>query len=165
MKDRRASSSASLLTYILTNMDLRTKRLNRSRRGRVIAGVASGIAEYFGIDPVFVRLLFLLLAFGIQWGLAIIFYLILMIVLPEDTVEHRTQSREGEQFPGATGNPAGWLTDQRNIVGVIVFVLGLAGLFNHPFSGPLLTWSLVWPVAFILFGIFLLRRRRKPQKV
>ncbi|MDP2647961.1 MAG: PspC domain-containing protein [Candidatus Yanofskybacteria bacterium] len=146
-------------------MDLRTKRLNRSRRGRVIAGVASGIAEYFGIDPVFVRLLFLLLAFGVQWGPAIILYLILVIVLPEDTAEHRTQSREREQFPGATGNPADWLGDQRNTVGIIVLVLGLAGLFNHPFSGPLLTWSLVWPAMLILLGIFLLWRRRKPQKV
>ena len=35
------------------------KRLVRTRNGRLVAGVCSGIAEYFGIDATLVRLIFL----------------------------------------------------------------------------------------------------------
>lgn len=58
------------------------KRLYRSRRSRMIAGVCGGIAEYFGIDPTVVRIAFLvsLLIPGPQ----AIFYLVAWIVIPEE---------------------------------------------------------------------------------
>ncbi|PLX27754.1 hypothetical protein C0583_00745 [Candidatus Parcubacteria bacterium] len=57
------------------------KRLYRDVDDVVIAGVCSGIAAYFGIDPVFVRLIFALsIFFG---GFGIIAYIILWIVVPE----------------------------------------------------------------------------------
>jgi len=68
------------------------RKLYRSHRDRVIAGVCSGIAGYFGVDPVFVRLLFLLLAFGLSWGPAVIFYFVLVLLIPEDTAEERQTS-------------------------------------------------------------------------
>jgi phage shock protein C len=37
------------------------KRLYRSRKDKVIAGVCGGIGEYFSIDPVWVRIIFVLL--------------------------------------------------------------------------------------------------------
>ncbi|HEX2987358.1 MAG TPA: PspC domain-containing protein [Chloroflexota bacterium] len=60
-----------------------TKRLYKSRTDRMIAGVCGGLAEYFDIDPVLVRLLFLLLAF--LTGTGFIIYPILWIVMPEQT--------------------------------------------------------------------------------
>ena len=39
------------------------KRLYRSKKNRIIAGVCGGIAEYFNIDPTIVRLLWLLVVF------------------------------------------------------------------------------------------------------
>jgi phage shock protein C len=56
------------------------KRLVRSNVDRVIAGVCSGIAEYFVIDPVLVRILFVLTAI---FGAGIIVYLVLWIMMPE----------------------------------------------------------------------------------
>ncbi len=38
-----------------------TKRLYRSRKEKVIAGVCGGLAEYFKIDPVIVRVIFVIL--------------------------------------------------------------------------------------------------------
>lgn len=40
------------------------KKLYRSRTDSIVAGVAGGVAEYFDIDPVFVRLVFLALLFS-----------------------------------------------------------------------------------------------------
>jgi phage shock protein C len=58
------------------------RRLYRSRKDRLIAGVCGGLAEYFNIDPVIVRLvaLLLLIAGGVPGGLP---YLILWVVVPE----------------------------------------------------------------------------------
>lgn len=58
------------------------KRLYRSRRDRMIGGVCGGLGEYLGIDPTIVRLLFIL--FGLGGGSAILAYLILLIVVPEE---------------------------------------------------------------------------------
>jgi phage shock protein C len=54
-------------------------RLVRSRSDTLIAGVAGGIASYLGVDPVFVRLVFVLLAFS---GVGIALYLILWLIMP-----------------------------------------------------------------------------------
>lgn len=59
------------------------KRLYRSRKNRAIGGVCGGIGEYFGIDSVAVRLVFLILLF---FGGGLILYLIFWIVIPERPV-------------------------------------------------------------------------------
>jgi phage shock protein PspC (stress-responsive transcriptional regulator) len=58
------------------------KRLYRSRKNRIIAGVCGGIAEYINIDPTVVRLLWLL--FFLIWGSGIIAYIIAWIIIPEE---------------------------------------------------------------------------------
>lgn len=56
------------------------KRLYRSRTDRKIAGVCGGIANYFEVDPTFVRLLWILFCF--LGGAGIILYIIAVIVIP-----------------------------------------------------------------------------------
>lgn len=57
------------------------KRLYRSKSDRMIAGVCGGLAEYFGIDPVIVRIIFfvLLLPGGLP---GIVPYVLLWIIVP-----------------------------------------------------------------------------------
>jgi len=56
------------------------KRLYRIRNGRVVAGVAAGLAAYFGVDPTLVRLAFALLTvFG---GLGALLYLVAWVIIP-----------------------------------------------------------------------------------
>jgi len=57
------------------------KRLVRVREDRMVLGVAAGVANYVNIDPVLVRLLFVLLALASGWGVLI--YIILALVMPE----------------------------------------------------------------------------------
>jgi phage shock protein C len=57
------------------------KRLYRSRDDRMIAGACAGLAEYIGVDPTIVRLLFVL---GLFVGGATFWaYLIMMLIIPE----------------------------------------------------------------------------------
>jgi len=59
---------------------LRDRRLYRDPDNSIIAGVSSGIAAYFDIDPVLIRILFVALLFA--GGISIILYPILWIVVP-----------------------------------------------------------------------------------
>jgi phage shock protein C len=56
------------------------KKLTRSRTDRMIAGVCGGLAEYFDLDPVIVRLVFAL--FTLAGGAGPLIYLILWIIMP-----------------------------------------------------------------------------------
>lgn len=57
------------------------KRLYRSKKERVIAGICGGIAEYLETDPTIVRLLWVIGT--LLWGLGLIAYLLAWIIIPE----------------------------------------------------------------------------------
>jgi phage shock protein C len=57
------------------------KKLQRSQTDRYIAGVCGGLAEYFGIDAVWVRLAFVLATLFALGGVVI--YIVLWIIMPE----------------------------------------------------------------------------------
>ena len=56
------------------------KRLWRSRKERKIAGICGGLGVYFGIDPVWIRIIFVI--FFILGGTAFIVYILLWILIP-----------------------------------------------------------------------------------
>jgi|GEM_PF-1490479 len=55
-------------------------RLRKSNRNRMLVGVAGGLAEYFRVDPVIIRALFILLAFAN--GIGVLVYLIMALIMP-----------------------------------------------------------------------------------
>lgn len=59
---------------------METKKLYRSRSNRMIAGVCSGLAEYFNIDPTIVRVLFVV--FGLT-GSGVLAYIVALLIMPE----------------------------------------------------------------------------------
>ncbi len=61
--------------------DAGKKKLYRNPDDAIIAGVCSGLGAYFGIDAVWVRIAFVILAFST--GLTIILYIVLWIIMPE----------------------------------------------------------------------------------
>lgn len=54
-------------------------------RNKMLGGVASGLGDYFAIDPTLVRLAFVALA--LLGGPGIVIYLIMWIVVPADTID------------------------------------------------------------------------------
>lgn len=56
------------------------KKLYRSRKERMIAGVCGGISECYAVDPTWVRLLFVLFFFA--GGCALLVYLIMWLIIP-----------------------------------------------------------------------------------
>lgn len=62
-----------------------SRKLFRSKNNRMIAGVCAGIAEFFGIDPTVVRLLFAAGAI-LGFGSFILIYIVMFIVVPEEPI-------------------------------------------------------------------------------
>ena len=62
-----------------------TRKVSRSSQNKIIAGVCGGLGNYFDVDPILIRILFLFMVLGLGWG--ILLYVILWIVLPLNSSE------------------------------------------------------------------------------
>jgi phage shock protein C len=62
----------------------RTKRLYRSRTNRFLGGVCGGLGEYLNMDPTLVRLMFVLVGIVGYVVPAVVIYVVMMIVVPEE---------------------------------------------------------------------------------
>ncbi len=56
------------------------RRLHRSRNEKIIGGVCGGLAEYFNVDPVLVRAIFVVIT--LMGGAGLLLYLVLWAVTP-----------------------------------------------------------------------------------
>jgi phage shock protein C len=65
-------------------MNTNYKHLARSTSNRMIAGVCAGLGDYLGIDPTIIRLL-TVLAFFTGFSGIVLVYLVMAIVIPEQT--------------------------------------------------------------------------------
>jgi phage shock protein C len=112
------------------------QRLTKSSTDRVIDGVAGGMAAYFGVDPVLVRLVFVLLLIT-SGGLLALVYVALMIVLPSNTegapaapraeAERAAAALEAAADGGAGGGPSALIgePERRRQLGVVLVGLGV----------------------------------------
>ena len=140
---------------------MENKRLYRSRTDKVIGGVSGGLAEYMNIDPVIVRILFVLLVlFG---GSGVLVYIILWIVIPEKPVDY------GSYFSGGTGGaasdadsqeaPADQMINRRAnsglIAGILLIAFGLLILADRLM--PMYNVWDFWPLLLVGAGILLIK--------
>ena len=170
---------------------------------RIIGGVCSGLAEGFHVDPLWVRLAFVVLTF--LQGVGVLLYVVLWFLMPErpgarppaqttfqsmnndlkrawaelraqfggarppapppsSTAAEPTTSvatsevpATGEGVPAAQSAPVTQPLGRNPsfILGAILVALGIAFLAANT---RLLEWSVIWPVALMVFGIALLVR-------
>ncbi|MFO8054251.1 MAG: PspC domain-containing protein [Bacteroidales bacterium] len=144
-----------------------TKRLYRSIENRYIGGVCGGLARYFNMDVIIIRLIFFLaLIFG---GGGFLAYIILWIVVPEEPLAKAQRDMHTEETdhqeegyinvdageintdPAATNEKK---SDGNIIAGLVLIVLGALFLADHLI--PHLNFSDLWPVILIVAGIAVL---------
>lgn len=63
---------------------MEVKRLYRSRKERMIAGVCGGLAEYLNTDPTLIRVIFALLTLFTAGFGGVLAYLVLVFIIPEE---------------------------------------------------------------------------------
>ena len=111
--------------------------VRRSRSERVIAGVCGGVGRYLGVDPVLLRIAFIILA--LANGLGVIAYVVCWVAIPEE--------RPGQPLAAA---PEARRETGRLVLGGSLVVLGLVLLVDR--LAPDLD-ELFWPVAVVAVGV------------
>lgn len=143
------------------------KKLYRSRKDKMIGGVAGGLAEYFDVDPTLLRIIFIItLFFG---GTGFIAYLILWVVVPEEPFVIPVMdnaANTGEQKPPAENKDAQYqfaYEEQRhkkkNVAGIILVVIGILFLADN--FVPRFHFGDFWPLILIAIGLGLLINSKK----
>ena len=135
-----------------------SKQLKRGKE-KIIGGIASGIAEYFNIDPLLIRLLFII--FTLFWGCGIWLYIILLIIMPKSPKEATSSNEEIHQETDITLNPDEIKTKLENknnntkfVIGGIFIITGLLLLIKKYIIN--FGFDLFLPILFIFLGIFII---------
>ncbi len=133
-------------------------KLYRSRADRVVAGVAGGLGRYLNLDPILVRLFFVLLT--ISGGIGVLLYLVLAIVIPEVP---ESGAEIIEDTPRAIT-----AADRQRTRGLIGGSLVLMGMFflMQTFNVPVFSWIRfddMWPLLLIVAGGALLWQQYREQ--
>ncbi|OIP04194.1 hypothetical protein AUK18_00490 [Candidatus Beckwithbacteria bacterium CG2_30_44_31] len=139
----------------------RLKHLFRDPDNRIIAGVASGIAAYFGADPTLIRLIFIILIFAL--GFSIWFYPLLWLIIPlaktaAEKIEMKgkpvtlanIQAAINNKFPQSSPDK-----DEGKIVKILLFPFKLIGR-SLPYLSPAFG-NFLLPAEVGSFRIFCLR--------
>ena len=58
------------------------KKLRKSKTDKKICGVCGGIAEYFGIDPIWIRLLWAIMVF--VFGTGVVLYFVFALIMSNE---------------------------------------------------------------------------------
>ena len=80
------------------------RRLYRSRHDRKVAGVAGGMADYLGVDPTVVRILWVLSFF--LGGFTLVLYIVMAFVVPEEPFEWTANAAGGTTPSGQPIDPS-----------------------------------------------------------
>ena len=139
------------------------QRLTRSKSDKIIGGVCGGLGEYLGIDPVIIRLLWLILFFA--GGVGFLAYIVAWIIVPEEG--ESPYSEETSKKPNKTKSEE---NGGKLIGGIILIVIGLLFLIDkHWYFNELIenfiemVWRYFLPAVFIGLGIYLISKSKRKK--
>lgn len=121
-------------------------KLYRSRENKIIAGVCGGLGEYFGVDPVLVRIIAVLAALGP--GVGVVAYIVAWIIIPDRPLELGPVEKEPR--------PASW---HRYLPGLVLVAVGMVLLIREHWFW--FSWDEMLPLVLVGVGLALIVRRRK----
>lgn len=142
------------------------RRLTRRREGRVLTGVCGGLADYFGIEPIWIRGAFVLIvvAGGGMGGGGLVAYLVLSLVIPAPEApdaDPRETVRRGaddmaQRLREGLRRTQGGDDRTRSTLGLLLLALGALFLLEGLGAFAWMHAGVVWPVLLIAAGAWLL---------
>lgn len=121
---------------------LRRSPVRRLREGRVIGGVASGLARHFGFDPVLVRVAFVVL--GMLLGIGLSLYLLAWFLLPDENDALALERAVRDHDPGS----------------IVLGAFAALSLLNAPRGDDGGWWTVLSVLVVAGFVFFFVRRHR-----
>lgn len=131
---------------------MENRRLSRNPMNRVIGGVCSGLAEYFGLDTALVRIAFVIAFMFASFGFWL--YIILWIVLPVDGQQSTINSQQSESEPVSESVSKSESKVKSILAGSFVILIGLLFLVNN-FIPINWVWKL-WPLILVAIGVVMI---------
>lgn len=135
------------------------QKLYRLPKEGIIAGVASGFAQYFTIDVTLMRLIFIG-ALLLTNGAMFIIYIVLAIIMPTpDNANEKNNFGEKVENLAEEVRTSGRAQHLSNYVGIALILLGvwlLAGQFIPQLLD--IQWSLLWPSLVIVIGVLIIAK-------
>ena len=135
------------------------EKLTRSETDKIIAGVCGGTAEYLGVQPVIVRLLFLVLAFAS--GIGLILYAILWFIMPLEDIEDSIRMEGDPPLPETSKERQ---ASQIQTIGVVLLMFGGFLLLQQIGFFTWINAGIFWPIVLIGAGVYLLIERKKKEE-
>jgi phage shock protein C len=133
------------------------RRLYRSRKEKMIGGVCAGLAQYFDIDPVIVRIVFVVAVF--MGGSGILAYIICWIIMPEEPAVAPASVAASQTVPQDQPPPSPVQeSNHRGSMTVGIVLIAVGGLFLLHNIVPALHFEHMWPILLILLGVAILSR-------
>jgi phage shock protein PspC (stress-responsive transcriptional regulator) len=124
----------------------------------MIGGVCAGIAEYFGVDPTWIRLLAVLLIFASGFGL--VAYVVAWIVIPRGPLANPAEPAAVSSTRPTAVSPSRGLGF---IPGIVLILLGMVFLFDNLFFW--FDWDYVWPLLLVGAGVLMIYHSIRPSPV
>lgn len=137
---------------------MNNQKLYRSRTNKVFAGVCGGVAEYFDVDPIVIRILFILMVlFG---GTGVVLYLAAIFIVPKKPLIIQDIPVEQQTSPASPKNET-----VRNWFGIALVVIGVLTLLAnmqifHVFNFFEDAFEYVFPVLLIILGMAIIYYRQ-----
>ncbi len=127
-------------------------RLYKSNKDKVFDGVCGGIGEYFGVDPVIIRLLWIILViFG---GTGVLAYLVAMVIIPKQASAESASAEKGQEIALEKVSHKFW--GILLVLAGLLLLLGILGPISGIFAGAaILMGSVLWPLLVIALGLYL----------
>lgn len=140
------------------------ERITKSRSDKLIAGVCGGLADYFGVDPVLVRLAFVVVT--LLWGAGVLVYLVLAVIMPaadgpdpghtlQRSIDDLSQEARGRAREVAEALRQS-SRRRRNAFAAILIAAGVLLLAGHLGAFLYVTWFVLAPLLLIALGIAVL---------
>lgn len=129
---------------------MKNTQLLRSTKDRMIAGVCGGIAAYFNIDSSLVRFAFIMII--LLGGSGILVYLILWIILPDDSNKDQTKGEVMEKQEQKGNRP------NKKVGALFLIGMGTVMLLQNFGFADYLYLDKTWPAIFVILGLFLLSK-------
>jgi len=134
------------------------KKLYRSKKDKIIAGVAGGLAEYFNVDSTIVRVVFILLT--LLHGSGIIIYIALALVVPREEERGKQDVEDGTEKIISKMRKQKWMKPSRAI-GIIALAAGVIVILTRYFPSSWFRWDVFWAVVLVVMGAYLLLRKKQ----
>ena len=133
-------------------MENNTKKWERARTNRVVAGVCAGLADYFSINVALMRVLFVVATICGSFGFWL--YIILWIVAPEENVLGQGYAAQDASVD-ITPNEIRQKTNNGALIASLVLIfIGIIALLDN-FVSVTWIWKL-WPVTLIMVGVVII---------